>query len=105
MAVSGGGKLFCHGEEEFTRYCFDLENKEMKTNKLRDKTTGWTIDIIAETEEEFFVAYETDGVLNADGDSCEIFGMKYGMISKEDFFAEKENYFPIKRAGEDNTIG
>ncbi|MDE6233056.1 MAG: hypothetical protein K2M60_06895, partial [Lachnospiraceae bacterium] len=59
---------------------------------------GWAIDFRGETASDVLFIYDYDATDYNDG-SYEIHQYKHALISKEDLFAEKDNYKKIEMIG------
>ena len=82
-------------ESDHSLYFADLNTGELHHCTLVNKTLGWDLEIVAETEDSFLVIYDYDAIDNGDG-SYEITQEYYGLITKEDLYASRDNYRPIQ---------
>lgn len=76
-------------------YFVDLNTGELHHCTLTNKTLGWDLEIVAETQDSFLVIYDYDAIDIGDG-GYEITQEYYGLISKEDLYASRDNYRPIQ---------
>lgn len=79
-------------------YFIDTDTGEIRHSDLVNKTLGWSLDLVAETESDVLVIYDYDATATAGG-GYEIHLYQYGLISKEDLFSGKENYRKIQMTG------
>ncbi|MCH5267187.1 MAG: hypothetical protein J1E62_02485 [Lachnospiraceae bacterium] len=104
------GKLECVSwdeEKQKTKYYVNPDNGkiEKKTIDLKAKTTGWPIEYMAETKNQFLVIYdykaqkaERDPRDTGD-DAYNVEQNKMALLSKEDYYNNKANYKPIAMVG------
>lgn len=84
--------------EDKSLYFVDMESGEVKRSMLTNLSLGWTLDILAETEQEVLVIYDYDAKDSGDG-SYEILQYKYALISKEDLYNGVAGYKPVTVLG------
>lgn len=98
-----GDMLYCHSWDlmsDHTCYFVNPKTGEIHHSGLVNKSLGWSLDIMAETEKDALVIYDyeaTPSQLN--DDAYEIHRYQYGLISKEDLYAGKDNYRKIQMVG------
>lgn len=93
--------LCCQSMDSFSDrsyYFINVDTGEIRHSGLVNKSLGWSLDLIAETDSDVLVIYDYDAV-KEDGESYDIRLYQYGLISKEDLFSGKENYRKIQMAG------
>lgn len=93
-----GDKLYTRDESDYTYYFIDVNTGEISHSNLVNKSLGWSLDIIAETDDQVLTIYDYDATAKGDG-SYTINGYKYALINKDDLFAGKDNFIPIKLIG------
>ncbi len=96
-----GNMLCCQNLNTFTDptyYFVDTDTGEIRHSDLVNKSLGWSLELVAETDSDVLVIYDYDAV-SADGESYEIRLYQHGLISKEDLFSGKDNYRKIQMAG------
>lgn len=96
-----GNMLCCQNLNTFTDptyYFVDTDTGEIRHSELVNKSLGWSLELVAETDSDVLVIYDYDAV-SADGESYEIRLYQHGLISKEDLFSGKDNYRKIQMAG------
>lgn len=81
-----------------TFYFVNYDSGEIFHCDLVNKCTGWSLEIMAETQDYFLVVYDCDAIDNGDG-SYEILQNKYALIAKEDLYQGRGNYLPIQMVG------
>ena len=84
--------------DDSTLYFIDYDSGEICHSSLVNKSTGWPLEIKAETKDYFLVVYDYDATDNGDG-SYEILQNKYALIAKEDLYQGRENYLPVQMVG------
>ncbi len=94
-----GERLYTRDAADKTYYFIDGNTGEVSHCGLVDKSLGYSLDIIAETEDQVLVIYDTDATPKGDG-SYIINGYQYGLIPKEDLFAGRDNFAPIRMIGD-----
>lgn len=93
-----GGRLYTRDADDKTYYFIDVNTGEISHCGLVDKSLGYSLDIIAEAGDQVLVIYDTDATPKGDG-SYTVGGYRYGLISKEDLFAGRDNFAPIHMIG------
>lgn len=93
-----GDKLYTRDESNYTYYFIDVNTGEINHSRLVNKSLGWSLDIIAEAGDQVLTIYDYDATAKGDG-SYSIKGYQYGLISKEDLYAGRDNFVPIKMIG------
>lgn len=93
-----GDKLYTRDESDYTYYFIDVNTGEISHSGLVNKSLGWSLDIIAEAGNQVLTIYDYDATPKGDG-SYTINGYQYGLISKEDLYAGRDNFIPISMIG------
>lgn len=93
-----GDQLYTRDSGDYTYYFIDVNTGEIRHSGLVNKSLGWSLDIIAEVGDQVLVIYDCDATANGDG-SYSVNGYYYGLISKEDLCAGKDNFILISRSG------
>lgn len=93
-----GDKLYTRDGSNHTYYFIDVNTGKISHSGLVNKSLGWSLDIIAETDDQVLTIYDYDATAKGDG-SYHINGYQYGLISKEDLYAGRDNFFPISMIG------
>lgn len=84
--------------DDHTLYFINRKNGDVMHCGLVNKTLGWALDIVGETEDKFLVIYDYDATAKGDG-SYEITRNHYALISKEDLYHGRGNYLPVRTTG------
>lgn len=92
-----GDKLYTRDESNYTYYFIDVNTGEISHSGLLNNL-GWSLDIIAEAGDQVLTIYDYDATAKGDG-SYNINGYQYGLISKEDLYAGRDNFIPISMIG------
>lgn len=96
------GNMLCCQNPDTTRdpsyYFINTDTGEIRHSGLVNKSLGWSLDLVAETESDVLVIYDYDAVTSG-GTSYEIRLRQYGLISKEDLFSGNDQYRKIQMAG------
>lgn len=92
-----GEKLYTRDESNYTYYFIDVNTGEIIHSGLLNNL-GWNLDIIAEVGDQVLTIYDYDATAKGDG-SYNINGYQYGLISKEDLYAGRDNFIPISMIG------
>lgn len=93
-----GDKLYTRDDSDGTYYFIDVNTGEISHSGLVNKSLGWSLDIIAEAGDRVLTIYDYDATAKGDG-SYTINGYQYGLISKEDLYAGRDNFIPISMIG------
>lgn len=96
-----GNMLCCQNLNTFTDptyYFLDADTGKVRHSGLVNKSLGWRLELIAETDSDVLVIYDYDAV-TADGNSYEIRLYQYGLISKEDLFSGNDSFRKIQMTG------
>lgn len=80
---------------DFTYYFVDTRTGEVSHSSLVNLCNGWDLDFKADLGEDVLVVYDYDAKANGDG-SYEINREQFGLISKEDLLAGRDNYRKIE---------
>lgn len=83
--------------DDTTLYFADMKTGEIYHSTLTNKSLGWQLDVLADTDDQVLVVYDYDATEN--GDQYTINAYKYALISKDDLYNSKANYSPIAMAG------
>lgn len=84
--------------DDYTMYFVHPDTGKVDHCSLVNRSLGWSLEIKAETEDNFLVIYDYDATANED-DSYEIHRYQYGLISKDDLYAGNDNFQPINMIG------
>lgn len=93
-----GDKLYTRDGKDCTYYFIDVNTGKISHSGLVNKSLGWSLDIIAEAGNQVLTIYDYDATAKGDG-SYTINGYQYGLISKEDLYAGRDNFIPIHMVG------
>lgn len=86
------------GMDDHTLYFVHPDTGKIDHCKLVNRSLGWSLEIKAETKNDFLVIYDYDATANGD-DSYEIHKYQYGLISKEDLYVGNDQIQPINMIG------
>lgn len=92
-----GDRLYCYGSGH-TYYFVDVNTGEISHSGLVNKTTGWSLTLIAEFGDQVLVNYDSDGSFSSYG-SFSPTREHYGLIRKEDLYAGIDHFAPISMIG------
>lgn len=96
-----GDMLCCHSWDwtsDYTFYYVNIATGEVTHSPLVNKCNGWSLDFVAELENQVLVIYDYKATTNNDG-SYEIERYQHGLISKEDLYAGNDKYEKITMIG------
>ena len=93
-----GDKLYCYDSSDHTYRFVDVNTGEISHSGLVNKTTGWSLEFIAEFGDQVLVNYDSDGSFSSYG-SFSLTRQHYGLIRKEDLYAGIDNFAPISMTG------
>ncbi len=93
-----GDRLYCYDSSDHSYRFVDVHTGEISHCRLVNKTTGWSINIVAEIGDQVLVGYDSHGTFDADG-SFHSNGEYYALIDKEDLYAGVEKYVPVSTSG------
>ena len=93
-----GDKLYTRDSSDYTYYFIDVNTGEISHSGLVNKSLGWSLEIITETDDQVLTIYDYDATSRGGG-SYSINGYKYALISKDDLFAGRDNFIPISMIG------
>lgn len=93
-----GDKLYCYDSSDYSYRFVDVNTGEISQSRLVNKTTGWSLDFLAEIGDQVLVNYDSDGSFGSDG-SFSATGEHYGLIGREDLFAGVDRIVPIRMVG------
>lgn len=99
-AIGGmiGDKLYCYDSSDHTYRFIDVNTGEISHSGLVNKTTGWSLEFIAEFGDQVLVNYDSDGSFSSYG-SFSPTRERYGLIRKEDLYTGVDNFTPISMIG------
>ncbi len=93
-----GDQLYTRDERDRTLYFIDTATGAIRHCGLREKSMGSTLQFLAETPDSVLVLYDSLVTARADG-SYTVHGYRYGLIRKEDLFAGRDAFQPIRMTG------
>ena len=84
-----------------TSYFVRYEDGTVLSSDLVTETMGSDVVVRAELADRFLVIYDEDATLDTayDNGQYSVFGYKYALIAKEDFYTGKAGYEPIAMIG------
>ncbi|MDE7352008.1 MAG: hypothetical protein K2O06_03010 [Acetatifactor sp.] len=86
--------------QDYTFYFVNVKTGEAFHSGLVNKSLGWRLEFKAETGRDVLVIYDYEAAPSALNDGgYEITREIYGLISREDLFAGKDNYREIQMSG------
>ena len=86
--------------QDYTFYFVNVKTGETFHSGLVNKSLGWRLEFKAETGRDVLVIYDYEAAPSALNDGgYEITREIYGLISREDLFAGKDNYREIQMSG------
>lgn len=93
-----GDQLYTRDERDRTLYFIDTATGAIRHCGLREKSMGSTLQFLAENPDSVLAIYDSDVTARADG-SYTVRGYRYGLIRKEDLFAGRDAFQPIRMTG------
>lgn len=93
-----GDRLYSWDGSGQSYYFVDVHTGEISRSRLVNKTTGWSIDLIAKIGDQVLVGYDSEGTFNSDG-SFESIREHYALIDRENLYAGVDEYAPINMKG------
>lgn len=93
-----GDKLYCYDGSDHSYRFVDVNTGEISRSRLVNKTTGWSLDFLAEIGDWVLVHYDSDGSFGSDG-SFSTTREHYGLIDRQDLFAGIDRIAPIRMMG------
>ena len=93
-----GDRIYTRDDDDRTLYFINTDTGEISHCGLVNQSTGWSLEIIAATDDQVLTIYDSDVTPKSDG-SYTVHGYKYALISKEDLFAGRDNFAPIQMIG------
>ena len=90
-----GDHLYCQGDEDRAFDFVDINTGAVSHSDLVQKTLGWSLEFLAETEDQVLTVYDGVGTPNGDGSYSNI-QWKYALISKENLYAGRDKFLPIE---------
>lgn len=93
-----GDKLYCYDSSDHTYRFVDVNTGEISHSGLVNKTTGGSLEFIAEFGDQVLVNYDSDGFFSSYG-SFSPTRQHYGLIWKEELYAGIDNFAPISMTG------
>lgn len=95
------GRLICRTwnmTEDYSLYFVDTDTGENSRCGLVNKCNGWALEVMGETERDAIVIYDYEADAHPDG-SYTINRYKFALIAKEDLYAGKDNFRPVRMVG------
>ena len=83
---------------DYTLHFLDTKDGQISHCTLTNKCNEWPLEVICEAGNDALVIYDYKADANSDG-SYEIYQYKYALIAKEDLYAGKNTFRPIKMIG------
>ncbi len=93
-----GGRLYTRDGSDQTLYFIDTDTGEISHCGLVEKSTGFSLQIIASAGDQVLVIYDSDVTPKSDG-SFTVHGYRYALISREDLFHGRDGFLPIQMIG------
>ena len=93
-----GDRIYTRDGNDSTYYFIDVDTGEISHSGLVNRSLGWGIEIVAETDSQVLIVYDYDAVSKGDG-SYSIEKKLFGLIGKDDLYAGRDNITPIQMIG------